>query len=205
MKKYLFLISVASLVFAGAASGLEAGKVLVLDDFEGPIVAGQTIAAGAGNGSSVQVAADPTDKRHGDQSLKIEYDAASGGYIWVARGYDLGLKGAALWTTEPQQINWSNYAAISFYLKGTGSGSQMAFDIKDAGGEMLRFMVKDDSNDWKQVVCPFDQFFSRGDWQSPTAEKNGTLDFPIKSFQFEPIAIAKGVINIDEVSLEPLN
>ena len=36
-------------------------------------------------------------------------------------------------------------------------------------------------------------------------DKNGKLDFPIKSFQFEPIAVAKGVINIDEVSLEPLN
>jgi beta-glucosidase len=205
MKSFLFIFLLGCVAVTGCAQAQETKKAFLLDDFEGPIVAGQTIDAGAGNGSAVTVSADTQANHSGSQSLKIDYDAVGGGYIWVARGYGLDVKGAALWTSEPEKINWASYGAISFYFKGSASGSQMAFDIKDAGGEIFRFMVKDDAKDWKQVICPFDQFFPRGDWQPPAADKNGKLDFPIKSFQFEPIAIAKGAINVDEVSLEPLN
>jgi hypothetical protein len=205
MKKLLFILSLACWAGAGCVNAQEAKTAFLLDDFEGSIVSGQTVDAGAGNGSAVTVSADTQEKRSGDQSLKIDYDAVSGGYMWIARGYNLDVKGAALWSAEPEKVNWAGYGAVSFYFKGSGSGAQMAFDIKDAGGEIFRFMVKDDAKDWKQVVCSFDQFFPRGDWQPETADKNGTLDFPVRSFQFEPIAIAKGVINVDEVSLEPLN
>ncbi len=202
MKKITFLLIVAVSVFVFSAAAF-AGNALLLDDFEGAIVAGSngTVDAGAGNDSSVEIRADKTLKQSGEQSLKIIYNAVSGGYMWVARGYGLDVKGAAVWSAEPEKINWSNYAAITFYMYGSGSGARMAFDIKDAGGEMLRFMVTDDFKGWKQIVCPFDQFFPRGDWQPPTAETNGKLDFPIKSFQFEPIAVAKGELNIDSVSL----
>jgi hypothetical protein len=200
-----FLVMMAVFVFVSTGFAQVEKKVLVLDDFEGEITTGKTIDAGAGNGSSVAVSADKTIKQSGEQSLKIVYDAVSGGYIWVARGYNLDVKGAALWTSEPEKINWSNYGAISFYMYGSDSKMRMAFDIKDAGGEMFRFMVKDDFKGWKLIVCPFDQFFPRGDWQPPTAQVNGKLDFPIKSFQFEPIAVAKGTTYVDEVALEPLN
>jgi|GEM_PF-340420 len=202
----LFFLSV--LLVAGCVQAQDTPKAFVLDDFEGPIVMDPkegTIDAGAGNGSSVTVSADKENKKSGEQSLKIDYDAVGGGYIWVARGFNLDVKGADRWTKKPQDIAWSSYGAISFYLYGTASGMRMAFDVKDAGGEMFRFMVTDDTKGWKQVICPFDQFFPRGDWQPPTADVNGTLDFPIMSFQFEPIAIAKGAIDVDDVSLEPLN
>jgi len=201
----LFFLSV--LLAAGCVQAQDAPKAFVLDDFEGPIISDPkgTIDAGAGNGSSVAVSADKENKKSGEQSLKIDYDAVSGGYIWVARGFNLDVKGADRWTKKPQDIPWQSYGALSFYLYGTASGMRMAFDVKDAGGEMFRFMVTDDTKGWKQVVCPFDQFFPRGDWQPPTADVNGTLDFPVMSFQFEPIAIAKGTIDVDDVALEPLN
>lgn len=201
----LFFLSV--LLMTGCVHAQDAQKVFMLDDFEGSIVADPkgTIDAGAGNGSGVTVSADKEIKKSGEQSLKIDYDAVSGGYIWVARGFNLDVKGADQWTKKPQDVPWPSYGAISFYLYGAASGARMAFDIKDAGGEMFRFMVTDDTKGWKQVVCPFDQFFPRGDWQPQTADVNGTLDFPVMSFQFEPIAIAKGVIYVDDVSLEPLN
>lgn len=185
----------------------EGPKSFLLDDLEGEIISDPkgTIDAGAGNGSSVNVSADKENKKSGGQSLRMDYDAVSGGYIWVARGYNLDVKGAALWTKPPQEINWQGYAAITFYLFGSGSGAKIAFDLKDAKGEIFRFMVTDDTKGWKQIVCPFDQFLPRGDWQPPTAEANGTLDFPVMSFQFEPIAVAKGAVNVDAVSLEPLN
>lgn len=195
------------LMLGACASAQEGKKVLVLDDFEGEIVAGPsgTIDAGSGNGSSVEVSADKVDKVSGEQSLKITYGAAAGGYIWVARGYELDVKGAAKWINEPGKIEWSRYGAISFFLRGTASGGKIAFDVKDAQNEMFRFMVTDDSKEWKPVICPFDQFFARGDWQPVHATTNATLDFPIKSFQWEPIAVAQGTINVDEVVLEPLN
>ena len=206
MKKTVYLLVIAVSLFVLSVQGF-ANKSLVLDDFEGDIIMGPngTIDAGAGNGSSVDVKADKTLKMSGEQSLKIVYDAVAGGYLWIARGYGLDVKGAARWNIEPEKINWSNYAAINFYMYGSGSNARMAFDIKDAGGEMFRFMVTDDFKGWKLIVCPFDQFFPRGDWQPPAAEVNGKLDFPIKSFQFEPIAVAKGEFNVDLVSLETLN
>jgi len=208
MKKLIFSFMILSLMAAGAAAVQQEGKkTMVLDDFSGDIVMGPagTIDAGAGNGSSVTVSADKELKYNGNQSLKIVYDAVAGGYIWVARGYGLDVKGAAKWLVTPDKVNWSNYGAISFYMYGSNSKMRMAFDIKDAGGEMFRFMVTDDFKGWKQIVCPFSQFFPRGDWQPPAATVNGTLDFPIKSFQFEPIAVAKGTVNVAEVALEPMN
>ena len=189
-------------LFVGAAF---AGATFLLDDLEGPLVQGDTVDAGAGNGSRVAIVADTQEKHSGAQSIRVDYDAVSGGYIWVARGYGLDVKGAAQWSTPPQDIDWSRYGALSFYYKGDGAGARIAVDIKDAGGEMLRFMVTDDSKQWKQVICSFDAFFPRGDGQPPNAATNGALDFPIKSFQFEPIAVAKGTLFIDEVDLEPLN
>jgi len=202
------LILLFALFFAAGNCFAQEGKnILVLDDFEGEIVAGPngTIDAGAGNGSSVEVSGDKANKMSGEQSLKITYDAVSGGYIWVARGYGLDVKGAAKWINEPDKIDWTRYGAISLFMLGTGSGAKIAFDVKDSGNEIFRFMLTDDSNKWKPAVCPFDQFFPRGDWQPSNAVTNGTLDFPIKSFQFEPIAINKSTVNIDEVILEPLN
>ncbi len=171
-------------------------KTFLIDGFEGPITAGQTIDVSASSGSFVSVSADTQEKHGGAQSLKVDFDAPAGGTIRIARGYGLDVKGAAAWSSEPEKIAWTNYAAISFYLKGTGAGGQIAFDLKDAGGKSFRFMVKDDSRDWRLVVCPFDQFSSGDD---------GTLDFPIKSFQFEPIAVSHGTFYVDDVSLEPLN
>ncbi len=206
-KTYIGIVVLSLFFCAGLTRAQEDKKVMVLDDFEGAIVTGTagSIDAGSGNGSSVQVSADKENKRHGEQSLKIVYDAVAGGYIWVARGYGLDVKGAAKWLSEPDKINWQNYGAISFYMFGSGSNMRMAFDVKDANGEIFRFMVTDDFKGWKQIVCPFNQFFARGDWQPPTASVNGTLDFPIRSFQFEPIAVSKGTVNVDEVALETMN
>jgi hypothetical protein len=198
--------------FWGACAGAQEIKfketdILVLDDFEGDIVAGPsgTIDVGSGKGASVEVSGDKADKMSGGQSLKITYEAVPGGYIRVARGYGLDVKGAARWMIEPDKVAWSNYGAVSFFFRGTASGAKIAFDIKDAQDEMFRFMVTDDSSAWKPVICPFDQFVARGGEQPALAAANATLDFPIKSFQWEPIAVAKGTIHVDEVILESLN
>jgi len=177
-------------------------KGLLIDDFEGAISGGPqgTVDFGAGGGSSVDVAAAQDIKYSGAQSLKITYDAVSGGYIWVARGFDLGVKNA-VWLVKPQDIDWQKFKAVSFYMYGSDSKAKIAFDIKDNGNEIWRFMIEDNFKGWKQVICPFSEFFARGDWQPDIADKNAALDFPLKSFQFEPRPPAKGVVYFDDVEL----
>ncbi len=173
---------------------------LMLDSFEGKIDK-STVDFGAAEKSSVEVFADKDKKVCGEQSLKIVYTLRPSGYMWVARGYNLDVKGAACWEVRPEEINWSKYNAISVYMYGRNSGGVVAFDIKDAGGEMWRFLLDDDFTGWKEIICPFEQFFVRKDWQPQSAEKNEKLDFPIMSFQFEPRLPGSGVYWFDCVKL----
>ncbi len=182
---------------------------LLLDSFEGQIVpAGITSGSmsgnvdyGAGGGSSVEVYADDTDKVDGKQSLKIVFFAMPGGWIWIARGYNIDVKGAGAWEVRPQEIKWDKYNAFSFWMKGTNSGKQLAFDVIDAKKEYFRYLVKDDSDKWKQVIIPFKDFEARTDWQPNNATKNKTLDFPIMTYQFEPRPKNEGEWSFDKVEL----
>jgi len=198
MKRITFLtiliFSLTSLCFAQ--------ETLLLDDFEGVISGGSdgTVDFGAGGGSSVDVVADKEIKKLGEQSLKVNYEAVSGGYMWVARGFEVDASNAG-WLVKPEEINWQEYNAISFYIYGSNSGADIAFDIKDNGNEMWRFMVVDDFQGWKQIVCPFSEFFVRDDWQPQDADNNLNLDFPIQSYQFEPRPEAKGILYFDQVEL----
>lgn len=199
MRKVFFsLILVLGLLTSCTAQD----KSLLLDDFEGAISGGPegTVDFGAGGGSSVEVSAVTDIKYSGNQSLKIVYDALPGGYMWVARGFDLDAKNAN-WLIKPQDIQWDKYNAITFYMYGSESGTRVAFDIKDNGNEMWRFMVEDNFKGWKKTICPFNEFFARGDWQPNSADKNAALDFPLKSFQFEPRPEAKGALYFDSVEL----
>ena len=202
MRRLTFVFVAMALVYANISCAQVKKQNLLLDDFEGEISGGPegTVDFGAGAGSSLQVKAATDIKNTGAQSLRLVYDAVSGGYMWVARGFGLDAKHAA-WLVKHDEINWPQYQAWSFYMYGSDSKAKIAFDIKDNGNELWRFMVEDNFKGWKQIVCPFCEFFARGDWQPDNAEKNATLDFPIKSFQFEPRPVAKGVTYFDTVEL----
>ncbi|MEK6728280.1 MAG: carbohydrate binding domain-containing protein [Candidatus Omnitrophota bacterium] len=200
MRRLVFLVMVLALVLTTVCFAQQ--KFLLIDDFEGVISAGPsgTVDSGTGNGSALQVTASTDIKQSGNQSIKVDFDAVEGGYMWVARGKELVAKSAG-WLIKPEDILWDKYNAISFYIYGTGSNAEVAFDIKDNGNEIWRFLVKDDFKGWKQVACAFNEFFVRGDWQPDNADKNWQLDFPIKSFQFEPRPSAKGTLYFDAVVL----
>jgi hypothetical protein len=198
--KIFALVFVIALSFAGLS--LAADEALLIDGFEVTIYGGPegTVDFGAGNGSSVEVSA-ATDIAHGGkQSLKVTYDAVPGGYIWVARGYDLDANNAG-WLMKAGDIGWNKYNAIAFYMYGSNNKAKIAFDIKDNGGEILRYILEDNFTGWKQIVCPFNEFTARDDWQPQNAEKNGRIDFPIKSYQFEPLPPAKGTFYVDDAEL----
>lgn len=200
MRRAIFLTTALVLLAAGVC--LAEGDNLLLDDFEVLVSGGPqgTVDFGSGNGSSVEVTQAVDIKNSGNQALKIVYDAVPGGYIYVARGAGLDAKNAN-WQPNPSDIKWEEYSAISFYVYGTDSKAKIAFDIKDSGTEIWRFVAEDDFKGWKRVVCGFDKFIVRDDWQPLDADKNGQLDFPIKSFQFEPLPESKGELYFDTVEL----
>lgn len=200
MKRPAYLATVLLLALTGICFAQQ--EFLLIDDFEGAISGGPsgTIDFGTGNGSTLEVSASTDIKQSGSQSIKVDFDAVEGGYMWVARGKELNVKNAG-WLLKPEDILWDKYNAISFYIYGTGSNAEVAFDIKDNGNEIWRFLVKDDFKGWKQATCAFNEFFVRGDWQPDSADKNGQLDFPLKSFQFEPRPPSKGALYFDAVAL----
>ena len=202
MKKVVFLTTVLVLLVAGAKSGWAEGNNLLLDDFETAVSSGPagTVDFGSGNGSTVEVNSATDIKHTGNQSLKVSYDAVGGGYIYVARGTGLDAKNAQ-WALNPADVKWEDYSGISFYIYGTDSKAKIAFDIKDNGGEIWRFITDDDFKGWKKVVVSFDKFAVRDDWQPNDADKNGKIDFPIKVFQFEPLPGSKGTLYFDTVEL----
>lgn len=208
MKRIWYGLVVAGLTFfvVSCAQGQQQAPAvkqeLLIDDFEGAITGGPdgTVDYGSGNGSAVTVTADTGIKNTGAQSIKIEYDSIQDGYMYIARGFGLDAKNTA-WLVDTATIDWKAYNTFSFFMYGSGSKSQIAFDIKDSGHEIWRFMVTDDFSGWKEIVCPFAEFFPRGDWQPDSADKNAQLDFPVKSFQFEPRSIGKGTLYFDTVKL----
>ncbi len=196
MRRFYGLVLGLLLFFALACK--QGPEEVVIDCFDG-LINSETVDFGSSEDSSVSVEADKEVKVCGEQSLRIAYDLKPSGYMWIARGYGLDVKGAAQWRVEPGSIDWKRFNAIGLVMYGSNSGGVIAFDIKDAGGEMWRFLLDDDFEGWKDIICPLKQFFVRGDWQPETAERNELLDFPIMSFQFEPRLPGKGSYYFDYI------
>lgn len=199
MKKIVFVLAV---MFCFTGCGFAQEKNLLLEDFEGAVSGGPegTVDFGAGNGSAVTVTAATDIKQSGNQSLKVDYNAVNGGYMYIAKGFGLDAKNAG-WQVLSEDIKWTEYSAVSFYMYGSDSKTKVAFDLKDKGNEIWRFIVEDNFKGWKEIVAPFSEFFARNDWQPDSADKNAALDFPVKSFQFEPLPEAKGTLYFDAVKL----
>jgi len=178
------------------------GENLLIDDFEIAVSSGPsgTVDFGAGNGSVVNVTTTTDVKNTGKQALKVDFDAVGGGYMYIARGEGLDAHNTG-WLVNPDSIKWEDYQAFSFYMYGSDSKGKIAFDLKDNGNEVWRFIVEDNFTGWKQITCNFDQFAARSDWQPDSSDKNGVLNFPVRSFQFEPLPPLKGTIYLDTVEL----
>jgi len=199
MKKAGLLIA---LILVFCVVSFAQGDNFIIDDFETPIIGGLdgTIDYGSGNGSSVEVSSEPEIKYSKDSSLKVVYDAVAGGYMWIARGFDLDAQNAG-WLVDPSDIIWDDYSGLAFYMYGSDSKNRIAVDVKDSGNEVWRFIINDDFNGWREVVCPFEQFAVRDDWQPESSDKNSIINFPLKSYQFEPLPESSGTLYFDRVEL----
>lgn len=182
---------------------------LLIDDLEGNIAADN----GCGNGAECSITfvkkeTSPADVYSGNQAMKITYDKSFGGYMFCARGF--GLKPAMetpeeklVWTVAPESIDFQKFNAFGFYIKGNNTNNTVAVDILDKDREIFRYIFSDDSSDWKEMVISFSQFISRDDYQPNWDKRNKMIDFPIVTYQFEPLEGTgkeiKGDIIIDAV------
>ncbi|MBP9853783.1 MAG: CIA30 family protein [Candidatus Omnitrophica bacterium] len=197
-KKYVLLFSlimVTACAKAPAPTERINNKEVLLDSFENTITK-DTVDYGSSNDTKIIVTASTERKVCGNQSLQIEYDLNSSGYMYCARGYGLDVLGSLWEAPQPDQIAWDQYNGISLQVYGSKRGD-IAFDVKDNGGEVWRFLIQDDFDGWKEVQIPFTNFAARQDWQPANADGNKVLNFPIKSFQFEPKKPGVGIVNFD--------
>ncbi|MBN3038578.1 MAG: hypothetical protein JW869_04085 [Candidatus Omnitrophica bacterium] len=196
--KRLFLAG--AVTFVVICAGCSVPDQVLIDSFEGELNS-ETVDFGSSADSSLEIYAEKQLKTCGDQAIKLTYQLHPKGYMWCARGYNLDVKGAARWLLKPQKVRWNAYQALALSMYGAKSGAMIALDVKDAGGEIWRFLLNDDFEGWREIACPFNKFFVRTDWQPQTAQKNDILDFPIMSFQFEPRTPGKGTCIFDSVKV----
>jgi len=201
--KSLYVFLAGFLVFS-LISYAQTEKELLLDSFEGELNS-RTVDFGAGDDSLIEVDASTELKVCGAQSMKIKYDLKPGGYIWIVRRDEAdkskSKKEGNIWLVNPRKIDWEKYDALSLQMYGRKSNAIITFGIKDVKGEIWRFIILDDFKGWKEVVCPFSQFYAHRGQQPQNAEFNKILDFPIKSFLIEPNIPGEGVYYFDCVKL----
>jgi hypothetical protein len=196
-------LSFSLVIFLAIAVCHAENEDLLINDFEGQISPAPEGILDIGNigDSYIQIEAAANIKYSGQQSLKIIYYVMPQGFSWVMNAH--GLHGKSDWLVEPEDIRWAEYNAISFYMYGYDSKIKLNFEIFDTNGEIWIFPIEDNFNGWKKIICPFNYFQPRKDWQPGQAITNSILDFPIKAFTFHfpPQTEKKGVVYFDCVGL----
>jgi beta-glucosidase len=155
------------------------GKVATVDGFEGTLnvlTAPQppnnsglfTFSDSAADRPTLTASPNPRPGSTGTQSLSVVATTANGGY----GGFSDNL---------PASQDWSSYDGFSFWFKGTGTGHNLEFEIKDGGtdgehSELWNSHVLDDSTAWKFVHLPFSAFTKRTDYQPSGGPSDGKLN-----------------------------
>jgi beta-glucosidase len=185
------------------ASAKEPSKVLLLDNFESAGIkfesptkavtaTGEQIYSGwNGPASAMDISIQNVAGAEGSKALSITLDRED----WCGSQIQAAKDG--MWK-DPISGDWD---AIRFMFKGEGSGMEIGIDLPDAGNEFHRYILTDDSEDWRVVEIPFTDFEHRSDWQPDDQDNNETLDWPVKELKFEPYSNGQLQFYIDKVEL----
>ena len=156
-------------VFGPETQQLAAGLALPLvDDFEAGVPAGQDGAVPIGfntfadpNSTAAISTTDalpaPSVPGHsaGNHVLKLDLNVVA----WAGVTHAFENAGATAWVTQ----DWGAYEGISFYLYGTGAGTDLFLDVLDNrnpgstkdDAERWTLAFKDDFTGWKLIELPF--------------------------------------------------
>jgi beta-glucosidase len=190
--------ALATVVSSGSASA-NAGPLPVVEDFEGtvPITTGNPGIFPFGSDAastpkiSVVTAADRPGADAGNHALDVPYTVAGYG------GFSDDL---------PAAVNWSSYAGFSFWVKGTGSGQRVEYEIKDGGSdgehsELWQGFFTDSVNGWQQIKEPFADFVKRTDFQPSGAPTDGVLNLTAMWGLAINLPQASGHVQFDDFAL----
>ncbi|HEY0360125.1 MAG TPA: glycoside hydrolase family 3 N-terminal domain-containing protein [Mycobacteriales bacterium] len=102
--------------------------------------------------------------------------------------------------------DWSAYGGFGFWVKGTGSGQRVRFELKDGGtdgghAELWESSFTDAAAGWQQVRVPFADFVKRGDYQPGGAPSDGTLDLTSMWGYAVNLPAASGTLVFDDVAV----
>jgi beta-glucosidase len=102
--------------------------------------------------------------------------------------------------------DWSGYGGFSFWVKGSGSGKKIEFEIKDGGtdGEHSELWQSffTDSAGWQQVKVAFGDMVKRTDYQPSGAPADGTLNLTqMWGYAINIPANSTGDMQVDDVAL----
>lgn len=181
---------------AVATTAAQPGEPVTLTDFEtGGLPPG--VGAWGNDGPStpaltVEPAPDRPGAPAGNHALQAVYAVSQ----WGGWTHDL---------TATQ--DWSGYEGFSFWVKGTGSGQRIFFEIKDGGAgagssELFESSFTDDTAGWRQVRTPFADFVRRADYQPGGAPTDGDLDLvAMWGYSMRLPAAASGTLLWDDVQV----
>ena len=149
------------------------GAVATVDDFEGtvPFSSGNpgifTFSSDAASAPTLTqvAAADRPGAASGNHALQVSYKISG----WGGFSHDLA-------TAQ----DWSAYDGFSFWVKGTGSGQKVEFEVKMGGAdaehaELWQSFFTDDVNGWKKVQVGFANLKKRADYQPSGAPNSAQI------------------------------
>jgi beta-glucosidase len=150
------------------------GAVSTIDDFEG------TVPFSTGNPGIFTFASDAASTPTLTQVAADDRPGAAAGNHALQVAYTVGGYGGFSHDLATPQ-DWSSYDGFSFWVKGTGSGQSVEFEVKDGGpdaenGELWQSFFKDDTNGWKKVQVAFANMKRRTDFQPSGAPDDGVLN-----------------------------
>ncbi|GAA5180025.1 hypothetical protein GCM10023322_11360 [Rugosimonospora acidiphila] len=192
---------VASLIsWIPAETAFGSTNLPVVEDFEGtlPITTGNPgiFPFGADAASTPTLTQVPVTDRSGadagDHGLDVSYHVTDYG------GYTEDLATAQDWTA---------YGGFSFWVKQTGTGQRIEFEIKDGGAdgehsELWQGFFTDSATGWQQIKVPFSDFVKRTDFQPTGAPTDGRLDLTsMWGYAINMAASTSGDLVFDDVVL----
>ena len=191
--------SLVAVLGAGNATAAS-GPLPLIDDFEGSVPI-STTSPGIfpfGNDAastptlSVTGAPDRPGAAAGNHALDVPY---------AVTGY------GGFSDNHPTAADWSAYAGFSFWVKGTGSGQKVEYEIKDGGSdgehaELWQGFFNDTTAGWQHVQEPFSSFVKRGDYQPSGAPSDGVLNLTsMWGFAINLPGASSGHLVLDDVAL----
>jgi beta-glucosidase len=103
--------------------------------------------------------------------------------------------------------DWSHFGGFSFWVKGTGSGQRIEYEIKDGGAdgehsELWQDFFTDSSTSWRQIQTPFSDFVRRSDFQPGGAPTDGNLDLvSMWGYAINVPANSQGDLTVDDFAV----